>query len=349
MRITLLHLSSAILVSAACVAAAGQVSSPAFIDSDRNPIAPPAYTYPAATALTGNAVTPAVELLRQFRESDVKFDLATLMDILRDRRHEGWVLAAYPDPKTGQPLIGAGVSLDLPARVHLQRDPLNPHPFLEPSSAELWLAAGLDPAKLQSILGQFQDRLSTWEKRRFRNRIGLLEPQITHEEATLLLRIAVVQAIYNAKAYCRNFDRLTPSQQMALSQLVYQMGVNLEEFSQFLRLINTDSGALAADARPQLVDTFASDNERWRAAQQSLMQSQWARLYRTRAVAVIAMLDPEYSDSPASAERRISASLAPAVIRRHRGRAMATRELASVHGRGRAATRKAVHARKRKA
>jgi hypothetical protein len=81
-----------------------------------------------------------VKLLEGFREGDVKFDVAKLMEILRDRRHEGWVLAAYPDPKTGQPLIGAGFSLNLPAREHAQTDPLNPHSFLEPSSAELWQA-----------------------------------------------------------------------------------------------------------------------------------------------------------------------------------------------------------------
>ena len=46
------------------------------------------------------------------------------MEILRDHRHEGWVLAAYPDPNTGRPLIGAGFSLDVEAALHLQRDPL---------------------------------------------------------------------------------------------------------------------------------------------------------------------------------------------------------------------------------
>ncbi len=49
-----------------------------------------------------------------------------------------------------------------------------------------------------------------------------------------LLRISAIQAIYNAKAYCRNFDQLTAPQQMALSQLVFQMGTNLEEFVEFL-------------------------------------------------------------------------------------------------------------------
>ncbi len=46
---------------------------------------------------------PAVRMIEDFRSSDVKFDVNELVDILRDRRHEGWVLAAYPDPRTGQP------------------------------------------------------------------------------------------------------------------------------------------------------------------------------------------------------------------------------------------------------
>jgi hypothetical protein len=58
------------------------------------------------------------------------------------------------------------------------------------------------------------------------------------------------------------------------------------------------------------------------------MHSQWARLYRTRAVAVIAMLDPAYDDNPAAAERRVGATLRRAVI--HRGsRRSSSRQLAS--------------------
>src|ERR1022692_1788543 len=102
--------------------------------------APSSGVAPAAVRLPG---TSAVEQLLAFRDTEVKFDLRNLMEVLRDRRHEGWVLASYPDPKTRRPLIGAGFSLDLPPRDHPQRDPLNPHLFLEPSSAELWQAAGL--------------------------------------------------------------------------------------------------------------------------------------------------------------------------------------------------------------
>ena len=298
--------------------------------------------------VTSPAPTSAVTLLLNFRDADVKFDVSTLMDILRDRRHEGWVLAAYPDPKTRRPLIGAGFSLDLPERDHPQRDPLNPHPFLEPSSAELWQAAGLAPERLQDILTQFDERAASWSARKFRKEIKSLEPEITDDEAAQLLRVAAIQAIENARAYCRNFDQLTGSQQMALSQLVYQMGVNLEEFSEFLTLINADSTATIADAAPELAATADSGTEYWHTVQQSLMHSQWARLYRTRAVAVIAMLDPAYDDNPAAAERRVRATLRPAVLHR-RGRRSASRELVSGARATRAARKRASRTRKQAA
>jgi hypothetical protein len=253
------------------------------------------------------------------------------MDVLRDHRHEGWVLAAYPDPKTAQPLIGAGVSLDLPARPHPQPDPLNPHGFLEPSSADLWQAAGLEPDRLHTILDQFQQRMATWDKKGFRKRIKTLEPQITDDEATLLLRVSALQAIYNARGYCRCFDSLTPSQQMALSQLVYQMGVNLQEFNQFLAQINNYAAGTEAAATNAAQASLATDAEYWKTVQQSLMQSQWARLYRVRAVSVIAMLDPQYHDAPSTAERRIALLLHPAVVHQRRGRAVATTRRVSAH------------------
>jgi hypothetical protein len=280
------------------------------------------------------AESSAVELLRSFNDADVKFDLRDLMEILRDRRHEGWVLAAYPDPKTGHPLIGAGFTLDLPAREHSQPDPLNPHPFIEPSSADLWRAAGLDPSRLKSILDQYNDRFSTWKKKRFRQKIKTLTPQITDEDATLLLRISAIQAIYNARAYCRNFDRMSASQQMALSQLVYQMGVNLAHFDEFLTLINASAPASVAEA--SLESPPSGDSGYWRTVQHSLMQSQWAKLYRARAIAVIAMLDPAYADSPATAERLVSATLRPAVAHRHRNRQASLNQVSSNSGNSRA-------------
>ena len=263
------------------------------------------------------AVSPAVQQMIDFQASEVKFPLAALTATLRDHRHEGWVLSAYADPTTHKPLIGAGFSLDLPERDHPQQDLRNLHPFFEPSSAQLWQAAGLDPARLQEILEQFYARPVVVKVRRRPRRKPKPPPaQISDEQAGQLLRIAAIQAIFNAKAYCREFDSLTAPQQMALTQLVYQMGVNLEEFSDFLSLLNDDhtAGALA-------LGPAEFDDERWRAAQEALVQSQWARLYRMRAISVIAMLDPRYLDDPSAAELKIAAYLpAPVVAPRSRVR-----------------------------
>ena len=302
----------------------------------------PSEPTPSATiAQAAPEATPgaAVRMLEGFRDSDVKFDLNELLDLLRDHRHEGWVLAAYPDPKTGQPLIGAGFSLDLPERAHSQLDPLNPHPFLEPSSAELWQAAGFDAARLDAMLNEFHERQSAWSKKMWRRQIKTLPAQISDDEAMQLVRVGTIQAIYNARAYCRNFDQLTASQQMALTQLVYQMGVNLEEFSQFLALINPGAGprtaavelAVPTDTTPVVFDQTA---EYWTGVQRSLIESQWARLYRTRAISVIAMLDPAYGDNPVAAERRVGVTLRPAVVRRGRRNVAATRQVAVTTRRG---------------
>jgi hypothetical protein len=280
----------------------------------------------------------AVKTLLAFQPADARFDVDRLMNILRDKRHEGWVLAAYPDPKTGQPLIGAGFSLDLPERIHIQRDSLNPHPFLEPSSAELWQAAGLDPQRLNQILAQFNQRLDTWSKKGFRRQISSLDPQITEADADALLRVGIIQAIDNAKAYCRNFDRLTASQQMAMTQLVYQMGVNLEEFSTFLTLLNSDNGN-----GPNAPALAKADAQYWHSVQLSLVQSQWARLYRDRARAVIAMLDPKYEDNPAGAEHSIGKVLRPARV--HRGHA-SLRKASLTRHHGSATRRSSARARK---
>ena len=330
MRVTNLHLSCAIVVSAMTISAVGQTSTAATGNAP-DQLSPSANVALSAAQpdSTGAPAARTVQQLLNSADADVKFDLNDLMDILRDRRHEGWVLAAYPDPKTGQPLIGAGLSLDLPAREHLQNDPLNPHPFLEPSSADMWQAAGLDPDRLQTILHQFDDRMAEWNKKGFRQRIKTLEPQVTDEEATQLFRVFALQAIYNARGYCRYFDRLTGAQQMAVSQLVYQMGFNLQEFSRFLTQINGYADRSESGASALAESAFATDGEYWKTVQQSLIQSQWARLYRTRAVAVIAMLDPHYDDAPGTAERRVGAMLRPAVVRRRQGRSVATLQRAS--------------------
>jgi len=277
-----------------------------------------------AAAIPVPSATPVVQMLAGFRESDVKFDVDLLMTLLRDRSHEGWVLAAYPDPKTGQPLIGAGVSIDLPAREHLQPDPLNPNLFIEAASADLWQAAGLSPDRLNQILDDFRQKLTVWEMHEYRSHIRDLPPQITEQEAMQLLRTAIVQSILNARAYCRNFDKLNPWQQMALSQLVFQMGTNLQEFSQFLELVNSDS-----IAAPRAKKVAASDVAYWNTVQKSLIQSQWARTYRPLAVSVIAMLDPRYSQNPRMAERRVGAVLRPAVVHRRHGRFRGATQLAS--------------------
>ena len=234
------------------------------------------------------------------------------MTTLRDPTHENWVLAAYPDPKTARPLIGAGFSLDVQATDHPQLDPLNSHTFLEPSSAQLWEAAGLDPVRLQAILDQYERELKAWKKKNFRKKIKThqLSPQLTDADATKLLQVSVVQAVHNARAYCREFDQLTASQQMALSELVYQMGVNLEEFIQFLSTLNDvsyrDSVLTAVNGE--------AEAEHWKAVQNTLIDSDWARRYSTRAVTVIAMFDPQYEADPAKAESVVRAEVHPLVV-----------------------------------
>jgi GH24 family phage-related lysozyme (muramidase) len=304
----------------------------------------PVQVSPEPLATVAPAPQPAtssdIQRLLAFKPSDIKFDIDDMMDLLRDKRHEGWVLTAYPDPRTGQPLIGAGFSLDLPARLHPQTDPLNPNQFLEPSSAELWQAAGLAPEKLQRILSQFQGRMDAWSKHEFRAQMLDLDPQITPEDANALLRMGVIQAAINAKAYCRYFDKLTASQQMAMSQLVYQMGVNLQEFTTFLNLINRQT----TDGTGNVIPAASTDSY-WHEVQKSLIESQWARLYRDRAIAVIAMFDPHYTMSSLHAERRISVVLRPARRRRH-GRA--TLREAGYHRRHSTAVRRRAARRRRR-
>ncbi len=260
----------------------------------------------------------APQPLFDFHESDIKFSVANLMRTLRDGGHEGWVLAAYPDPKTQRPLIGAGFSLDVPARDHPQRDPLNSHPFLEPSSAQLWEAAGLEPKRLDGILERYDRHLTAWKAKTFHRKLKAhaLTPEVTDEEATRLLRISAIQAIYNARAYCRGFDALSASQQMALSQLVFQMGVNLEEFVQFLAVLNETPASPAPDQ--PVVAAGSTETTHWETVQQTLIASQWARLYSRRASTVIAMFDPAYSDGPAEAQARVNAVLRPAVVHRRK-------------------------------
>jgi GH24 family phage-related lysozyme (muramidase) len=275
------------------------------LESLTSPAAP---LYRQGLVLPGNG---ALALL-DFRDSDIKFSLPRLMETLRDHQHEGWVLAAYPDPNTHRPLIGAGFSLDVPETPHPQLDPFNPHPFVEPSSAQLWEAAGLPPAQLTQILNQFARDNARWTARQWRRKIvhHTLAPQISEEDANRLLRISAIQAIYNSKAYCRRFDALTASQQMALSQLVFQMGTNLQGFVTFLNTLNDEDNALQL---ARLDGYPLTQEQRWRSIQYALIDSQWARRYATRAALVIAMFDPEYSQAPGTAQQRIEAALRPPV------------------------------------
>jgi len=276
---------------------------------------------------------PAAQTTLNFDISGTKFSMESLMRVLKDGQHEGWVLAAYPDPKTSRPLIGAGFSLDVEAREHLQSDPRNPNQFIEPSSAQLWQAAGLDPERLQKVLDQFDRNLAKWNKKTYRKKIKAhqLPPQLTDAEAMQLLQVSALQAIHNAKAYCRVYDQLMASQQMALSQLVFQMGVNLEEFVQFLAVLNSE---------PVLQNVSLTDGgtdgqiEHWKAVQQTLIESQWARRYTTRAVTVIAMFDPTYEQDPKAAQRRIQAVLRPPAKRARKKPHLPPAHTASTSGDG---------------
>jgi hypothetical protein len=331
-------LSVAALVFAAGSCAAGQTLP--LDPANPSPRASSSASPSASSASTGFALENAAPRQPEafskswfdFEESEIKFSLQSLMSTLRDGSHEGWVLAAYPDPKTRRPLIGAGFSLDLPSREHLQHDPLNPHLFVEPSSAELWQAAGLEPDRLEQILDRYNRDLKTWTTKKYRRKIRTrtLTPELTDAEAVGLLRISAIQAIYNAKAYCRSFDQMTGPQQMALSQLVFQMGVNLEEFTQFLGTLNA---AAPVPASPQ-PGVESSDAEHWKTVQTTLINSQWARLYRVRASSVIAMFDAEYSEDPSRAQSRVEATLRPVAVRRRNGRSQPSIRAASYSRRG---------------
>ena len=268
------------------------------------------------------------QALLDFKDSDIKFSLDRLMDILRDHQHEGWVLAAYPDPNTRRPLIGAGFSLDVQATPHPQLDPLNPHSFVEPSSAQLWQAAGLAPDRLRQILDQFERDANRWTAKQYRRKVirHTLTPELTEEEATRLLRISSIQAVYNANGYCRCFDQLTGPQQMALTQLVFQMGTNLEAFVGFLGTLNDENGFREL---PLLDGYMETDAEHWRTVENTLIDSQWARRYTVRAATVIAMFDPDYYQEPAAAQHRVEAILHPPVEYRPKLRSSATLRVAS--------------------
>ena len=88
---------------------------------------------------------------------------------------------------------------------------------------------------------------------------------------------------------------------MALSQLAFQMGVNLEEFVEFLSELNGDTSHHDLSLPDGGVVT---DADHWRNVQNTLIDSQWARRYTVRAVTVIAMFDPNYAEQSAAPPKR---------------------------------------------
>jgi hypothetical protein len=203
-------------------------------------------------------------------------------------------------------------------------------------------AAGFLPGRLDDILKVFYERKRQWNKRKWRRQLYNLPAQISEEDATQLVRVGAIQAIYNAQAYCGKFDRLSGPQQMAMAQLVYQMGVNLQHFTEFLMKINSGRGKAPGpqmeevdlttstpDGDAALISDDDQAREYWQSVQKSLIGSQWAHKYRTRAISVIAMLDPVYEDGASGAEQRVSAVLRPAVAhRRHSNASVSVRQVA---------------------
>jgi hypothetical protein len=102
---------------------------------------------------------------------------------------------------------------------------------------------------------------------------------------------------------------------MALTQLVFQMGTNLEEFVEFLGALNDLDSSREL---PHLDGFIETDAEHWRTVQQTLMDSQWARQFTVRASTVIAMFDPEYVHDPYAAQLRVAGVLRPPVAARRR-------------------------------
>jgi hypothetical protein len=307
----------AVLIVSPLNYASGQIAPSTVHDSPRASFSAEPVSVPPERIDSSPSNINSADMLLKFKDSDIKFRLEHLMNILRDKKHEGWVLTAYPDPATALPVIGAGFSLCVRETHHVQRNPLNPNAFIEPSSAQLWQAAGLDPRQLEEILNRYDRRLRLWNRKQFYQKVlnRELSPDLTNEQAVRLLRISTFEAIHNARAYCLDFNRLTASQQMALSQLVFQMGVNLEEFADFLGAINVRFGD---DHSPAAGGNIVAGSLDWRTVQHTLVSSEWARLYTNRAITVIAMFDPTYDHAPVAAERQIRARLQPAVMHSHK-------------------------------
>jgi GH24 family phage-related lysozyme (muramidase) len=262
-----------------------------------------------------------IEQLRLIGDADMGFDRN---DLIRRLNHfESMVLTAYPDPKTHLPLIGAGFSLRIaPKPPHVQIDTSNPVQFIEPQPKDLWVAAGLDPKRFDDILTQFDKnaRAMGYNKLHAAAVNKRLPADISPEEADRLTHVAIQQSVHNAWAYYSKdkYSALKPSQKEALAHMVFQMGVNLEGFVTFLNKLN-DNHLRSSKPSPEhaLEAADAAGGDFWETLQRSMIHSKWFKMYRkdnnahkyheSRAIAVLAMLDPHYENDPDLAERKVLA------------------------------------------
>lgn len=129
---------------------------------------------------------------------------------------------------------------------------------------------------------------------------------------------------------------------MAFTQLVFQMGTNLQQFQQFLGTVNDEN----SDRELAKLDGYVETRpEHWQTVQRTLMDSQWARKYSIRASTVIAMFDPNYNQQPGAAQQRVEAVLRPPAPLHAKTRSMATLRMVSYHKRSpKSHARRAAHA-----
>lgn len=279
------------------------------------------------------------EALFPFKDSDVKFRMEDMMGILRDANHENWRVTAYPDRTNPNiALIGAGFNLSVAKDVEYKPgDPQDPYQYndrvrRDPSSLALWEAAGLSDEKLKKTFENFARHKKRYGKNN-QTAFALFDrvsPDLTDEEATRLLYVSARQGVYNAMAYAKDFDHMTGPQQMGMSQLVYQMGTHLPPwmdekgdqhtgFQNFLDTINDTSyrQPQAGGAAPDAKAVAQAESEHWKTVQQHLIDSQWFKRYRERAVEVVAQFDPKYDPyKPQIAEGQVT-SLAEKMQKEH--------------------------------
>jgi GH24 family phage-related lysozyme (muramidase) len=232
-----------------------------------------------------------------FKHSAIKFRLESLMAGLSEK--EGWMSIAYPDSSAkGIPTIGMGFNLSIEGRPRDDADPYQNGgwPRKDPSAQELWKIAGLPEEKLKDVMANFEERNKRWHGRQAAFKfLDHFEHDITRHEAHKLLYVSARQAVYNAMAYAKDFPDMNGAQQMAMAQIVYQMGTKLEGFKDFLGEINNTS----YHQQPELAEAH------WRAVQSELIKSDWYRNHTTRATKVIAMFDPQYRADAKKAQKNV--------------------------------------------